>query len=124
MRLMLERLAELNQKEPVEGHFRETSKGWQPLTPCNEEVEEAEEVCALNQHFPTPRHPPNTHHRWSQAAWGANLAGPPFRKLSAVECQLGRVLINRQPNADLDEPPNVRYWGKADRARTCQYVRF
>jgi hypothetical protein len=24
---------------------------------------------------------------------------------------LGRVLINRQPNADLDVPPNVRYWG-------------
>ena len=24
---------------------------------------------------------------------------------------LGRVLINRQPNADLDAPPNVRYWG-------------
>jgi hypothetical protein len=23
---------------------------------------------------------------------------------------LGRVLINRQPNADLDVPPNVRYW--------------
>jgi hypothetical protein len=25
--------------------------------------------------------------------------------------KLGRVLINRQPNADLDAPPNVRYWG-------------
>jgi hypothetical protein len=24
---------------------------------------------------------------------------------------LGRVLINRQPNADLDVPLNVRYWG-------------
>jgi hypothetical protein len=24
---------------------------------------------------------------------------------------LGRVLISRQPNADLDAPPNVRYWG-------------
>jgi hypothetical protein len=24
---------------------------------------------------------------------------------------LGRVLINRQPNADLDASPNVRYWG-------------
>ncbi len=24
---------------------------------------------------------------------------------------LGRVLINRQPNANLDAPPNVRYWG-------------
>jgi len=36
---------------------------------------------------------------------------------------LGRVLINRQPNADLDVPPNVRYWGKADMARTYQYVR-
>jgi hypothetical protein len=24
---------------------------------------------------------------------------------------LGGVLINRQPNADLDAPPNVRYWG-------------
>ena len=22
----------------------------------------------------------------------------------------GRVLINRQPSADLDVPPNVRYW--------------
>jgi malate/lactate dehydrogenase len=35
---------------------------------------------------------------------------------------LGRVPINRQPNADL-APPNVRYWGKADMARTYQYVR-
>ena len=25
--------------------------------------------------------------------------------------RLGRVLINRQPSADLDVPPNVRYWG-------------
>jgi hypothetical protein len=25
--------------------------------------------------------------------------------------ELGRVLINRQPNADLDAPPNVRYRG-------------
>ena len=25
--------------------------------------------------------------------------------------KLGRVPINRQPNADLDVPPNVRYWG-------------
>ena len=25
--------------------------------------------------------------------------------------ELGRILINRQPNADLDVPPNVRYWG-------------
>ena len=24
---------------------------------------------------------------------------------------LGRVLINRQPNANLDAPPNFRYWG-------------
>jgi hypothetical protein len=24
---------------------------------------------------------------------------------------LGRVLINRRPNPDLDVPPNVRYWG-------------
>jgi len=29
----------------------------------------------------------------------------PRRKSEAV------VLINRQPNADLDAPPNVRYWG-------------
>ena len=36
---------------------------------------------------------------------------------------LGRVLINRQPNVDLDALPSVRYWGKADMARTCQYVR-
>ena len=36
---------------------------------------------------------------------------------------LGRVLINRQLNADLDVPLNVRYWGKADMARICQYVR-
>ncbi len=44
---MLERLAELNQREPVEAHFRETSKGWQALTaPCRCEVEEAEEVYA------------------------------------------------------------------------------
>ena len=32
-------------------------------------------------------------------------------------------LINRQPNANFDGPPNFRYWGKADMARTCQYVR-
>ena len=25
-----------------------------------------------------------------------------------ASCHLGRVLINRQPNADLDVPPNVR----------------
>ena len=25
--------------------------------------------------------------------------------------RLGRVLINRQPSADLDVPPNVRHWG-------------
>jgi len=25
--------------------------------------------------------------------------------------ELGRVLINAQQNADLDAPPNVRYWG-------------
>jgi len=35
----------------------------------------------------------------------------------------GRVLINRRPNADLDVPLNVRYWGKADMARTCHSVR-
>jgi hypothetical protein len=29
-------------------------------------------------------------------------------------------LTNRQPNADLDMPPKVRYWGKADMARTCR----
>ena len=28
-----------------------------------------------------------------------------------LEAALRRVLINRQPNADLDVPPNVRYWG-------------
>ena len=32
-------------------------------------------------------------------------------KLTLVEGTLGRVLINQQPNADLDAPPNVRYWG-------------
>jgi len=37
----------------------------------------------------------------SEALWG-----------DALEVsQLGRVLINRQPNAELDAPPNVRYWG-------------
>ena len=30
---------------------------------------------------------------------------------TAVASELGRVLINRQPNADMDAPPNVRYWG-------------
>jgi len=28
-----------------------------------------------------------------------------------LEAALGRVLTNREPNADLDVPPNVRYWG-------------
>ena len=28
-----------------------------------------------------------------------------------LEGALRRVLINREPNADLDVPPNVRYWG-------------
>ena len=28
-----------------------------------------------------------------------------------LETALRRVLINREPNADLDVPPNVRYWG-------------
>ena len=37
--------------------------------------------------------------------------------------QLGRVLINRQPNADLDGRPTSVIGGKADKARTCQYVR-
>ncbi len=32
-------------------------------------------------------------------------------RLFAELLDLGRVLINRQPNADLDVPPNVRYWG-------------
>jgi hypothetical protein len=32
------------------------------------------------------------------------------QKTSQSQYQLGRVLINRQPNADLDAPPNVRYW--------------
>ena len=31
---------------------------------------------------------------------------------TAVASELGRVLINRQPNADMDAPPNVRYWEK------------
>jgi hypothetical protein len=31
--------------------------------------------------------------------------------LGSYRWWLGRVLINRQPNADLDVPPNVRYWG-------------
>ena len=30
---------------------------------------------------------------------------------TAVASELGRVLINRQPNADLDVSPNFRYWG-------------
>ena len=36
----------------------------------------------------------------SEALWGDPLGSI-----------LGRVLINRQPNADSDAPPNVRYWG-------------
>jgi hypothetical protein len=31
--------------------------------------------------------------------------------LLALASYLGRVLINRQPNADLDVAPTVRYWG-------------
>ena len=34
-----------------------------------------------------------------------------LRVTRPVYCQLGRVLTNRQPNAELDAPPNVRYWG-------------
>ena len=30
--------------------------------------------------------------------------------------------MNRQLKADLDAPPNVRFGGKADEVRTCQYV--
>ena len=37
--------------------------------------------------------------------------------------QLARVLINRQPNADLEHSPTSVIGGKADMARTCQYVR-
>jgi hypothetical protein len=33
------------------------------------------------------------------------------RSLAPGNSVLGRVLIKRQPNADLDVPPNVRYWG-------------
>ena len=36
--------------------------------------------------------------------------------LKAYRAELGRVLINRQPNADLDVPPNVRSWGKRGHA--------
>ena len=36
---------------------------------------------------------------------GGPMGGPPGIS------QLGRVLINRQPNADLDAQPNVRHWG-------------
>jgi hypothetical protein len=31
--------------------------------------------------------------------------------LAVFAASEGRVLINRQPNAALDVPPNVRYWG-------------
>src|SRR4029453_6460263 len=31
--------------------------------------------------------------------------------LITADWEAGEVLINRQPNADLDAPPNVRYWG-------------
>ena len=49
------------------------------------------------------------------------------KKNSTVRCppsrdQKGAGVVLR-PNADLDAPPNVRYWGKADMARTCPYVR-
>jgi len=37
---------------------------------------------------------------------------------------LGRGLINEQLNGDTHAQPNVRYRGKADMVRTCQYVRF
>ena len=37
--------------------------------------------------------------------------------------ELGRVLINRQPNADLVRRPTSVIGGKADMALTCRYVR-
>ena len=41
-----------------------------------------------------------------------------------LEAEVRARTRNRQPNADLDVPPNVRYsGGKADMAWTCQYVR-
>jgi len=47
--------------------------------------------------------------------YGNGASGPLFKRGpmgDALEVsQLGRVLINRQPNAELDAPPNVRYWG-------------
>jgi hypothetical protein len=32
---------------------------------------------------------------------------------TAVASELGRVLISRQPNADLNVPPNDRYWAQS-----------
>jgi len=52
----------------------------------------------------------NGQDRWKMMAWSSKHL-------------LGRVLINRHPNADLDALPNVRDGGKADKARTYQYVR-
>ena len=43
------------------------------------------------------------------------IDGPQIFESSATPLlmgvELGRVLINRQPNADLDVARNVRYWG-------------
>jgi len=32
--------------------------------------------------------------------------------------------LNEQPNGDPDAPPNVRFRGEADIARTCRFVRL
>ena len=49
--------------------------------------------------------------------YGNGASGPLFKRGpmgDALEVsQLGRVLINRSPYADLNAPPSVRYWAKS-----------
>ena len=57
----------------------------------------------------------------SEAIGGGGARGASHRHPSGMRCaspfqiapgeELGRVLINRQPNANLDAPPDFRYWG-------------
>jgi len=53
----------------------------------------------------------------SPDTWGTlPKSDPPYEQSPAttvlqVALDLGRVLINRQPNANLDAPPNFRCWG-------------
>src|SRR5262245_66400256 len=63
-------------------------------------------ICNSHHHQPSkvPRRSCRHHRSKSRNLGGATRMGN--RRFL-----LGRVLINRQPNADLDVPLNVRYWG-------------